>query len=1073
MTGFLHEKEFSRKSFLKGTGAAVAGISAVGALAGNASAAAPGPGGYLPDTTLLDSWISVGTDNTVNLKMSQIEVGNGITTGFLQVLAEEMDLDYTQVKYGQAHYDSAGHNFQTTVDTWIVASTGGEGGSNAMSGQGPKIRAAAAQARGIMLGMAATQLSVPVGSLTVSKGVISGGGKTITYGQLMGGKQFGVTVNPASLQPGVAPAKPIANYSTVTKTGQWPRKDIPAKVTGQYTYVHNIRVPGMLHGRVVRPRGQGAYPYNSNVAISVDAKSIAHIPGAQVVRVGNFLGVVAPKEYDAIQAAQQLKVVYNDNPILATDANLWKQYRAWDAAGKVPTRYGSVTGDVDKALAGAAKVVSGSFAHHYQGHMPIGPACCVADVQADHATILSNTQNVENLVTDLTNVLAPLQAKQIRVIFYEGSGSFGNGAVMFDTAQAASIMSKAVGKPVRVQFMRWDEQGWTHYAPASLVDVRGGIDAKGNIVAYDWTQWTQGGGGIYTSRELLGAGPGSPSPTANTIPTSIAGGSANTENTSPWMTVKTAGAYRLVSKPFPSEGGIFQTGAVRAPGAQQATIADAQIIDMMAVAAGMDSLAFRLQNINPDPNGAENGDRWIGVLQAAAQAAGWKPWVSGSGAAQKTGNIVRGRGIANSHHGGSFASSVADIEVNKKTGKIRVLHVYAAQDAGLTVNPDLVENQMLGSTVQGVSRALTEQVRFNKSYVTSTDWVTYGHLRFVDSPGFTAVVVQRTDKPSLGSGEPPTCPIIGAIANAFYDATGVRLHEAPFTPARVRATLAAAAAGKPIVRKSSPGGTLIAMRPRRWHLAVALVVGLLATASAAQSRVAAPLILKVDFATNGTITVSLPSGTPVGTTSGSPTVIPAGYYVVQMSGPGGCTAMPHFSLRGPGTQIFDNLNEGESDYVEYNANLAPSSTYVWSSDAVPGVVHTFVTSSDVVGTAPPKSPGGLTSSNHTTVKSSDLVGANILKFQGTIVGDVSAGGKVTLAFNGKNVANLKAGRYTVKVTDKSSKNGVMFQKASHSVLTAVTGPMFVGKRSAEVKLTAGTWLVVPRPGHTAYTIKVS
>jgi nicotinate dehydrogenase subunit B len=797
MTGFLHEKEFSRKSFIKGTGAAVAGVSAVGALAGNASAAAPTSAGYLPDTTKLDTWIQVNADNTVTLKMSQIEVGNGITTGFLQVLAEELDMDMTQMKYGSSLYDSAGHQLNTNVDTWIVASTGGEGGSNAMSGQGPKIRAAGAQARGIMLGMAATQLGVPASSLSVSKGIVSGGGKTVTYGDLMGGKKFNVTINPASLQPGVAPAKPIDQYKMVTKAGTVVRKDIPAKVTGQYTYIHNVRVPGMVHGRVVRPRGQGAYPYNSNVAISVDESSIKHIPGAQVVRVGNFLGVVAPKEYDAIQAAQQLKVVYNDNPILPGDGNLWKHYRDLDAKGQIPTRYGSVTGDVDKALAGAAKTVSGTFAHHYQGHMPIGPACAIADVRADGATIYSNTQNVENLVTELTNVLAPLQAKDIRVIFFEGSGSFGNGAVMFDTADAAAIMSKAIGKPVRLQFMRWDEQGWTHYGPASLVDVRGGIDAQGNIVAYDFVQWVQGGTSIYTSRELLGAaGGGNPN---NNPPTSVAGGSANTENSSPWMKVKTAGAYRLVSKPVPSTGGIFHSGALRAPGAQQATIADAQIIDMMAVAAGMDPLAFRLQNINADPNGAENGDRWIGVLQAAAQAAGWKPAVSGSGLGAKTGNIVKGRGIANSHHGGSFAASVADITVNKQTGKIVVDHVYAAQDAGLTVNPDLVENQMLGSTIQGVSRALTEQVRFNKSYVTSTDWVTYGHLRFKDSPGFTAVIVQRTDKPSLGSGEPPTCPIIGAIANAFYDATGVRLHEAPFTPARVRATLAAAAAGKPIV----------------------------------------------------------------------------------------------------------------------------------------------------------------------------------------------------------------------------------------------------------------------------------
>jgi nicotinate dehydrogenase subunit B len=801
MTGLLHEKEFSRKNFLKGSGAVVVGASVVGAgLAGKASAAArPTLAGYNADPAQIDSWLVVNADNTIILRQTKMETGNGITTGFLQVVAEELDHPISMMRYGPSQYDSGGA-MNSRVDTWDAVNTGGEGGSNAMSGTGPQIRAAAAAARVFMLKQASQQLGVPVSQLSVDKGVISGGGKTVTYGALMGGKTFNATLASqgaaASLNPGVAPAKAIADYKTVTKRDMVFRLDIPAKVNGKYTYVHNIRIPGMLHGRVIRPHGQGAYPYNSNVAVSVDEKSIAHIPGAQLVRVGNFLGVVAPKEYDAIQAAAQLKVVYNDNPILAGNGNLWKRYRELDAKGQIPARIQAQTGDVDKALAGAAKVVSGSFAHHYQGHMPIGPACCVADVQKDSATIWSSTQNAPNLTTDLANVLAPLQPKDIRVLVYEGAGSFGNGAVMFDTAEAAAIMSKALGKPVRVQFMRWDEQGWTHYAPASLVDVRAGIDAKGNIVGYDWTQWTQGGTSIFTSRELLGTTAPGATP-ANAIPTSVGGGNANTENTSPWMKVKRAGAYRLTSKPVPSSGGIFHSGPVRAPGAQQATIADAQIIDMMAVAAGMDSLAFRLQNIDMDPTGPENGDRWAGVLQAAADASGWKPWVSGSKVA--SGDVVRGRGIANSHHGGAFAATVADIEVNKKTGKIKVLHVWAAQDAGLTVNPNLVENQMLGSVVQGVSRLLYEEVRFSKSYVTSVDWVTYPILRFKDSPGFTPVIVQRLDKPCLGSGEPPTCPIIGSVANAFFDATGVRLHEAPFTPARVRATLQLAAQGKTVV----------------------------------------------------------------------------------------------------------------------------------------------------------------------------------------------------------------------------------------------------------------------------------
>jgi CO/xanthine dehydrogenase Mo-binding subunit len=314
--------------------------------------------------------------------------------------------------------------------------------------------------------------------------------------------------------------------------------------------------------------------------------------------------------------------------------------------------------------------------------------------------------------------------------------------------------------------------------------MRAGVDSSGNIVAYEATGFGQGGTSIYTGREL--AGPvGAPTPKANAIPTLVPGGGANTENSSPWMKVSGTN-YRLLSKPIDSTMGIFHSGPLRAPGAQQMTFADAQTIDMLAVAAGMDSLAFRLQNMLTD----STNQRWSAVLQAAATAAGWKPWVAGSNLSKE--NIVTGRGIANSHHGGAYAAVVADIQVNKKTGKILVTHLYAAQDSGFAVNPDLIYNQMVGNLIQGTSRALWEEVTFNKNQVTSIDWVGYPILRFKDFPKVTNVLVQRTDQPSLGSGEPVTCPIVGAVANAFFDATGARVHEAPMTPGRVRATLKAA-----------------------------------------------------------------------------------------------------------------------------------------------------------------------------------------------------------------------------------------------------------------------------------------
>jgi CO/xanthine dehydrogenase Mo-binding subunit len=785
MTGLIPEKEFSRKSLIKGGGALVIGFSLAGsALAGKASAAAPTPAGFNPDLNQIDSWITVGADNTITLKTSQIEVGNGITTGFLQVLAEELDMDMSQMYYG--HFE-AQKSQDPHADTWVAGSTGGEGGSNAMSGTGPKVRNVGALARQALLGMASTKLGVPAANLTVSSGVVSGGGQSVKYGDLVGGQLLNITGANVNLQPGVAPSKPFSAYKTVLKDpNPVKRIEIPDKVTGKYTYVHQVRVPGMLHGRMVRPRGQGAYPYNSNVPVSVDPTSIAHIPNAQVVQVGNFLGVVAPKEFDAIQAAAQLKVVWNTNPILPGTGNLWAHYRQLDAAGKIPAAIAAgQKGNVDVALASSAHTVSGSFAHHYQGHMPIGPSCCVADVGASSATVWSNTQNVYGLVSDLVNVLSPIPQNQIRVIFYEGSGSFGNGCVAFDTAESACIMSKAVGKPVRLQMMRWDEHGWTHYGPAILYDMRAGVDSSGNITAYEATGFGQGGTSLYTGRELLGAGPGSPNATANALPTKVNGSGTVAENLSPWMNVANTN-YKLINKPIDSTMGIFQSGPLRAPGAQQTTFADAQTMDMLAVASGMDSLAFRLQNMQTDAS----DQRWSAVLQAAATAANWKPWVAGSKLGK--GNVVTGRGIANSHHGGAYAAVVADIQVNKSSGKITVTHLYAAQDSGFAVNPDLIYNQMEGNVIQGTSRALMEEVTFNKNQVTSIDWIGYPILRFKDAPQITTVLVQRTDQPSLGSGEPVTCPVIGAVANAFFDATGVRLHEAPFSPGRVRATLKAA-----------------------------------------------------------------------------------------------------------------------------------------------------------------------------------------------------------------------------------------------------------------------------------------
>ena len=775
MTGLMHEKDFSRKTFLKG-GALVVGFSLAGsALTGKALAAAPTAAGYLPDPNQIDSWLTIGADNTATLNTSQIETGNGIMTGFLMIAAEELDMDLSQMRYGPD-------------DTYIVLATGGEGGSNAIAGTAGPIRAAAVSARQALLGLASPKLGVPVGSLTVSKGVVSGGGKTVTYGQLIGGSLFNVSMPPSynmalvggfgpptGLIAGQSPAKPISSYSLVGTSPA--RVDIPAKVTGSYTYVQNVHINGMLHGRVVRPRGQGAWGAGAPI-VSVDPSSVAHIPNVQIVQKGNFLGVAAPHEWDAIQAAVALKVVWKDDPILPGDGDLFGAMRAATTSDAVQTS----NGNANAALKSAATVLSHSYSYPYNGHLPIGPMCCVADVTPTGATIFSSTQDIEALASTVASVIG-MNPSQVRVKYYEGSGSYGSNT-QEDAAESAALMSQSLGKPVRVQFMRWDEHGWDYYGPGHTADLTAGVDSHGNIVGYSYNGWQIPYFTIFTPAELIGQ------PTPDPSQGFTAYGFIDTSNTGGQYTIPN---LQVTSKAVPAlNSGYFKVTFLRAPSAQQALFASEQMVDELAHAANIDPVAFRRQNIasaNDPAAGSPGGGAWIGVLDAVAQAANWQPKVAGSNLG--TGNVVSGRGVAL----GGFASSqvgvVADVSVNKKTGKITVDHLYASQINGLTISPGLVQNQMSGNLIQGLSRGLLEQVAFNKSHVTSLDWVTYPILRFADSPPVTTVSIQRTDLQSTGSGEPVNAPVGAAVANAFFDATGVRIRQAPMSPARVRATLRA------------------------------------------------------------------------------------------------------------------------------------------------------------------------------------------------------------------------------------------------------------------------------------------
>ncbi len=759
----LTEKDFSRRSFLRGTGSVMVGLGLAGTVAG-ASQAANSPGATLPshtgavpgppDATQIDSWLQVNPDNTVTIYPAWSELGQGTPTGVNMIAAEELGLSMDQVSAAQ-------------LDTNVSISGFTAGSSSTSTAMGPtSLRGAAAAARTLLLGMASTELGVPVSGLSVANGVVSGGGKTVTYAALMAGKPFNSTiaaVNAAFTSP--------ANYKLIGKA--IPRLDIPAIVTGNLTYVQNIRVPGMLHGRVVRPRGQGAVNQGATL-LSIDAGSVAHIPNVQVIRKGNFVGVVAPKEYDAIQAAAQLKVTWDNTPMLTGNGNLNGSLR--NPANLQSSTVNVNTGDVGSGLASAAKTVSASYFTAYQMHGSLGPNCAVADVSPGGALLLCASQAPYILTRASVAAALGLPQTAVRVELYPFSGTYGH-STYDDVSISAALLSQAVGKPVRVQFMRWDEHGWDQFGPAQATDVRGGIDANGKLVAFDYTSyqhgWTQV---IESAAQLAGTA---------TIPAVAPAGSADTTNSGSFYTIPNR---RVTSQSVNGYNGFFKGIWLRAPGAPQAVFASEQTIDALAHAANMDPIAFRIQNI--DATQTSGVGRWIGALNAVAKAAAWKPAVSASSLG--TGTTVTGRGVAVGGFANSYPAIVADITVNKKSGVITVDHLYAAQDAGTTVNTASVENQMVGCLIQGCSRALLEQVTYSKARQTSLDWVSYPILRFKDAPSVTTVVVQRLDLPASGSGEPTTAAVAAAIGNAFHDATGLRLYQMPMLPGYVRGVLKAA-----------------------------------------------------------------------------------------------------------------------------------------------------------------------------------------------------------------------------------------------------------------------------------------
>jgi nicotinate dehydrogenase subunit B len=712
----------------------------------------PGPGDYL-DPKELDSWLAVMQDGNITMFTGKVDIGTGTRTALAQIVAEELDVPFHRVTMAMG-------------DTAKTVDQGRTVGSNTIPRGGPQLRQAAAAARAELLKLAANRLGTPVEQLTVTDGVVTVAGnpeKKISYGELIGGKHFNVKITATGYQTAmiVAPevkAKSYQNYKIVGRPIR--RVDLPPKFTGEYTYTPDFRVPGMLHGRPVRPYTAVAKP------LKVDQGSIAHIPGVvKVVQEGSFVGVVAETEWAAIQAAKTLKVTWS-KPQTQMPANREAVDTYLTDTKPVRELTPVKRGDVDSAFSQAAKALQATYHWPFQNHGMMLPSCALADVQGNKATIWTGAQGpftTRDRISGMMNV----PKKNVDVHYVESSGCYGR-LTADDAAEDAVLMSRAVGKPVRVQWMRADEQVWAPKGPQQLQTIRAALDARGKVTAWDYLDrsfpWTESQGTPQLAERQIGIEPTNP---GNPNGAGGAGEIYDFENikieskTIPWM----------FPEPMP-----LRTASLRSPGEPPRVFATESFIDEIAAELRMDPVQFRLTYL-------KNNERISEALRAVAEKSGWAERPSPAPASSE--KILRGRGVAVNLRGGSIPAVVAEVEVDTSTGKVRVTRITIAFDCGLIINPDGVRNQIEGNMMQGVSRTLFEEVKFDATGVKSFDWASYPVLRFQDVPDVQIQLINRPELPATGAAEGPIVVVPAAIANAVFDATGVRLREIPFTPDRV------------------------------------------------------------------------------------------------------------------------------------------------------------------------------------------------------------------------------------------------------------------------------------------------
>ncbi len=752
---------FSRRNVLKAGGALVVSIGAqipfepVGAAETAMTAATKPP--LTPDQ--LSSYAAVNADGSVAAFFGKMDMGQGLSVAIRQIVAEELDVPFERVQL-------------FIGDTATSLNQGGASGSTGVQEGGRQMRMAAAEARRVLVAMAADKLGVPADQLTVTDGVVhatNDAAKKISYGELVGGNFFDVHLDwngkygNQLYAPGKANPKDPKDHKIVGQP--IPRDDIAPKVFAQADFCTDIRVPGMVHGRMIRPAVAGAVP------VQVDENSIKDIPSAKVVWDQGFLGVIADREWDAIKAAEELKVEWSQvTPPFPDQATLYDHIR------KEPSRKrevdGKQAGNVDDAFKSAARVIEAEYEWPFQSHACMGPAASLVEIKDGHVTCWTGTQKA-HFVRDGVAAILQMPPENVHVLWTTGPGSYGRNDAD-DCAVDAALLAKAVGKPVRVQYTRDQGTGWDPKAPASIHRARAAIDDAGNVIAYDFL--SKG----FSALDVSSNG-------SKPLDT-LAGQMRGAELKSGDQFGVPAESYGFANKrtaweiipPLLDRASPLRSSHMRDPVGPQIHFASESFMDELATALIVDPVEFRLRYVK-EP-------RDVAVIKAAADKAGWQSRPSPR--KDQSGDKVTGRGIAYAQRGPTRVAVIAEVDVDRSTGKIWARKFTVAHDCGQIINPDGLHHAVENNVVQATSRTLWEEVKFDTKNVTSVDWRTYPILDVTEAPEQVDIVlINHPEIAPSGAGEASSRPVAAAIANAVFDATGVRIRRAPFSPDYVKSAL--------------------------------------------------------------------------------------------------------------------------------------------------------------------------------------------------------------------------------------------------------------------------------------------